>query len=117
MSGVVFHCAELHERIAELLRMLGKERGLTLTECSRCGGLIVAHVEGNDERNEAMEICGACGLAVNGESRADAIDASADWLEAIRHETWNGGQRRPSNYRAAAADLRGHANDIREGRS
>lgn len=46
----------------------------------------------------------------------DAIERAADWLEARRDETWNGGERRPSNYGRAAADLRKHAAEIR-GRS
>ncbi|MGH3703016.1 MAG: hypothetical protein ACRDT9_00165 [Agromyces sp.] len=90
---------------------------MTLTECARCGATIVAHVEGNDEKNEAMEVCGSCGLAINAETRAAAVEAAADWLAAIRHETWNGGQRRPSNYRSAAGDLARHATEIREGRA
>lgn len=38
---------------------------------------------------------------------ADAVEAVAQHLETgVTHYTWNGNARRPSNYRAAAADAR-----------
>lgn len=45
---------------------------------------------------------------------ADGIEAAADWLEARRDPTWNGGERRPSNFGRAAAELRIHAAELRQ---
>lgn len=56
--------------------------------------------------------------AMNGSSPnpnlADGIEAAADWLDARRDQTWNGGQRRPSNFGRAAAELRIYAAEQRE---
>ena len=46
---------------------------------------------------------------------AQAIEAAADWLDARREQTWDGGQRRPSNFGRAAAELRQYAASLREG--
>lgn len=43
-----------------------------------------------------------------------AVEAVAVELETMMHNTWNGGQRRPSNYRAAAADARRTPNPYRK---
>lgn len=48
---------------------------------------------------------------------ATAVERAADWLEAIREHQWNGNERRPSNYKRAAADLRRYAAGIRQGSS
>lgn len=45
---------------------------------------------------------------------AEGIEAAADWLDARRDQTWNGGQRRPSNFGRAAAELRIFATKLRE---
>jgi len=45
---------------------------------------------------------------------AEGIEAAADWLEARRDQTWNGGVRRPSNFGRAAAELRIYAAELRE---
>ena len=43
-----------------------------------------------------------------------AVEAVAVELETMMHNTWNGNQRRPSNYRAAAADARRTPNPYRK---
>ncbi|WP_295014821.1 hypothetical protein [uncultured Microbacterium sp.] len=46
---------------------------------------------------------------------ARSVEAAADWLEARRDATWNGGERRPSNFGRAATELRQYAADLRNG--
>ncbi len=57
------------------------------------------------------------GVVYSPSAQADAIDAAADWLEALREHMWNGNERRPNNYGRAAKDLRRYAQNIREGKS
>lgn len=45
----------------------------------------------------------------------EAVESAAAWLESRRDETWNGGERRPSNYQRAADDIRKYAQKLREG--
>lgn len=42
------------------------------------------------------------------------IEAAADWLESQRDQTWNGSERRRSNYGRAASDLRRYAKQLGE---
>lgn len=44
----------------------------------------------------------------------EAIESAAAWLESLRYETWNGGERRPSNYKRAADDIRRYAVKLKE---
>ena len=46
---------------------------------------------------------------------AAAVERAANWLDARRDATWNGGERRPSNFARAAAELREYAAGLRNG--
>jgi len=46
---------------------------------------------------------------------ASAVERAAEWLEARRDRTWNGGERRPTNFGRAASELRQYAAELRGG--
>ena len=87
-TSMFFHCGDLHERIGMLLAMLGGKYQVALTECARCGRMIISQTQEypnrrTQVRNDAMDICQVCTEDIHETRRNDELVTKLEELSAM----------------------------------